>query len=60
MTLPPATIYEPGNATLTFTPSAGAPVEEFAEGHHEATVVFWRIDDGPARARSYSWSFNTV
>lgn len=58
--LPPATIYEPGNATLTFTPSAGAPVEEFGEGPHEATVVYWRIEDGPGRARSYTWSFNTV
>ena len=58
--LPPATIYEPGNATLTFTPTAGAPVEEFDEGLHEATVVFWRIEDGPGRARSYTWSFNTV
>lgn len=58
--LPPATIYEPGNATLTFTPSAGAPVEEFDEGVHEATLVYWRIDDGPSRARSYTWTFNTV
>ena len=58
--LPPATIYEPGNATLTFTPSAGAPIEEFGEGLHDATVIFWRIDDGPARSRSYSWTFNTV
>jgi len=58
--VPPVTIYEPGNATLTFTPSAGAPIEEFGEGVHEATVVFWRIEDGPARARSYSWSFNTA
>jgi hypothetical protein len=58
--LPPATIYEPGNATLTFTPTAGAPVEEFGEGLHEATVIFWRIEDGPSRARSYSWTFNTV
>lgn len=58
--LPPATIYEPGNATLTFTPSAGAPLEEFDEGVHEATIVYWRIDEGPTRARSYSWTFNTV
>lgn len=58
--LPPATIYEPGNATLTFTPTAGAPIEEFGEGLHDATVVFWPIEDGPARSRSYSWTFNTV
>lgn len=58
--LPAVTIYEPGNATLTFTPSAGAPVEQFDEGLHRATVIFWRIEDGPERARSYSWTFNTV
>lgn len=58
--IPPVTIYEPGNATLTFVPSAGAPIEEFGEGVHEATVIFWRIEDGPARARSYTWTFNTV
>lgn len=58
--LPPATIYEPGNATLTFTPTAGAPVEEFGEGLHEATVIFWPIEEGEARARSYRWTFNTV
>lgn len=58
--VPAATIYEPGNATLTFVPSADAPIEEFDEGLHEATVVFWRIEDGPARSRSFSWTFNTV
>jgi len=58
--LPPVTIYEPGNATLTFTPAAGAPIEEFGEGLHDATVIFWRIEDGPSRSRSYSWTFNTV
>jgi hypothetical protein len=60
VSLPPATIYEPGNATLTFTPTAGAPIEEFGEGLHEATVIFWRIEDGEARSRSYTWTFNTV
>lgn len=60
ISLPPATIYEPGNATLTFTPTDGAPIGEFDEGLHQATVVFWRIEDGPARARSFSWTFNTV
>jgi len=60
ISLPPVTIYEPGNATLTFTPTAGAPIEQFDEGLHDAVVVFWRIEDGPERSRSYSWTFNTV
>lgn len=58
--LPLVTIYEPGNATLTFTPTAGAPIEQFDEGIHEAKVVFWRIEDGPARSRTYTWTFNTA
>jgi hypothetical protein len=58
--LPPVTIYEPGNATLTFTPAAGAPIEQFDEGLHEATVIFWPIEEGESRARSYRWTFNTV
>ena len=60
VSVPPVTIYEPGNATLTFIPTEGAPIEEFGEGLHEATVIFWRIEDGPARSRSYTWTFNTV
>ncbi|MFP5488244.1 MAG: hypothetical protein ACLGHQ_08065 [Acidimicrobiia bacterium] len=60
VSVPPVTIYEPGNATLTFTPAAGAPIEEFGEGIHEATVIYWRIEDGPERSRSYTWTFNTV
>jgi hypothetical protein len=58
--LPLVTIYEPGNATLTFTPAAGAPIEQFDEGIHEATVIFWRIEDGPSRSRTYTWTFNTA
>jgi hypothetical protein len=58
--LPPVTIYEPGNATLTFTPSAGAPIEEFTEGQHQVTVRYWRVDQGPQRARSYTWTFTVV
>lgn len=60
ISLPPVTIYEPGNATLTFTPSADAPIEQFGEGLHRATVVYWKISEGEARARSYSWTFNTA
>jgi hypothetical protein len=58
--LPPVTIYEPGNATLTFTPNDGAPIEEFLEGEHVVQVIYWRIDEGPERARSYTWTFTVV
>ena len=56
--LPPVTIYEPGNATLTFSPSSGAAIEEFTEGEHRVVLRYWLIEDGPARARSFTWTFN--
>lgn len=58
--LPPVTIYEPGNATLTFTPNEGAPIEEWTEGEHQVELVYWRIDEGRQRARSYTWTFSVV
>lgn len=58
--VPPVAIYEGGNATLTFTPSDEAPVEQFESGEHRVTLVFWRLDEGRQRARSYSWTFNVV
>lgn len=58
--LPPATIYAPGNATLTFTPTEGAPVETLATGEHTAEVIYWRIEDGRLRARTFTWTFEVV
>ena len=58
--IPPVTIYEPGNATLTFTPAEGAVIEEFASGLHVAEVIYWRVVDGRERSDSYTWTFNVV
>jgi hypothetical protein len=58
--LPPVTIYEPGNATLTFTPTDGAPIETFESGEHTATVIYWPVAEGRQRARSYTWTFTVV
>jgi hypothetical protein len=58
--LPPVTVFEPGNATLTFTPTEGALVEEFESGLHRAEVVYWRVDEGRQRAASFRWTFNVV
>jgi hypothetical protein len=57
VTLPTATIFEPGNATLTFQPTEGAPVEELRQGAHRVTVRYWPIEEGPQAARTYGWSF---
>jgi hypothetical protein len=56
--LPNTTIFEPGNATLTYTPAEGAPIEKFSQGRHEVKVIYWKITDGRGSARSYTWDFN--
>jgi hypothetical protein len=58
--LPPETIYEPGNATLTFTPGDGALITELTSGLHKAQVIFWKVDEGRQRPRSYTWTFTVV
>lgn len=55
--LPPVSIYDPGNATIVFQPTEGAPVESLAQGSHEATVIYWRADESRERARQFTWSF---
>ena len=58
--IPPVTVYEPGNATLTYTPSEGAPIETFATGLHRTQVIYWRIEEGRSQARLYTWTFNVI
>jgi hypothetical protein len=58
--IPPVTVYEPGNATLTYTPSEGAPIETFERGLHRVQVIYWRAEEGRARAGLYSWTFNVI
>jgi hypothetical protein len=58
--VPPGAVYEPGNATLTYTPAEDAPIERFTPGTHTVTVIYWLSDEGPDRARSFSWSFAAV
>ena len=58
--LPPVTRYEPGNATLTFTPSSTAPITQFVDGDHTVEVIYWRVEDGRQFARSYTWTFTVV
>lgn len=57
VTLPPNTIYEPGNATLTFVPSDEALVGKFVQGVHTVRVIYWKTTEGRARAQSYTWDF---
>jgi hypothetical protein len=45
---------------LTFTPGVAAPITEFVDGEHTVEVVYWRVEDGRQRARSFTWTFNVV
>ncbi|MEP7112698.1 MAG: hypothetical protein ABI862_05495 [Ilumatobacteraceae bacterium] len=58
VSLPPTTIYERGNATLTFVPAEGAKIESFVQGTHTATVIFWKILESRQRSQSYTWTFS--
>ncbi len=58
--VPPVTIFEPGNGTLTFTPSSAAVITEFTSGIHRVQVIYWRIDQDRRSASSYTWVFNVV
>lgn len=57
VTLPPTTVYEPGNATLSFDPSPDSTITTFTQGRHVVQVIYWQIVEGRGSARSYTWSF---
>lgn len=60
-TLPPAVIFEPGNYTLSFTPTKGAGVEKFATGVNTVSVIYWKITEGRKFAKpSFTWQFDVV
>jgi hypothetical protein len=56
--LPATTIYERGNATLTFVPTKGALIQSFTQGTHTATVIYWKILESRAHAQTYTWTFS--
>lgn len=56
--IPPTAIYDPGNYTISFLPQEGAPITTLTQGTHTATVKFWKVIEGPAKARSFSWEFD--
>jgi len=57
---PPGARYEPGNATLSFTPGSDQEIESFTEGSHTVTIVYWKTTEGEDTARSFNWSFVVV
>ena len=57
LNIPPTAIYDPGNFTISFQPQVGAPIERFSQGEHTVTVRYWKVVDGPTKARSFNWTF---
>ena len=55
--LPPNAIFDPGNYTLSFLPTAGAAIEKFTQGQHQATVRYWKETGDKNESRTYSWKF---
>jgi len=60
VSLPKVTIFEPGNDTLTFTPSEGAPIEEFNTGINTVQVFYWKVTEGRSFQKSFVWQFDVV
>jgi hypothetical protein len=57
---PLTTVFAEGNATLTFQPVKGAPIESLSEGQHEVVVTYWPIVEGADSSRSFPWKFTVV
>ena len=60
VTLPLVTIFEPGNNTLSFQPTKGALIEQYNTGVNTVVVRYWKIVDGPAASRSFTWQFDVI
>jgi hypothetical protein len=57
--LPATAVFDPGNNVLSFQPQPGALISSFTQGEHVATVRYWKILDGPTKARTFQWRFLT-
>jgi hypothetical protein len=57
---PGRVVFDPGNATLRFTPAEGTAIERFGEGNHTVRVTYWPIELGRAHAKDYTWTFHVV
>lgn len=57
--LPPTAVFDPGNYIISYQPQEGAPINEFKQGEHTASVRYWLFTEGEIRARIYNWRFTT-
>lgn len=57
---PDSVRFDAGTNTLTYQPRPGGTVERFDIGRHIVRVVYWRLVDGEAVSRSYTWYFDVT
>jgi len=50
-------VFDLAQNTVLFLPRQGATIEEFAPGDHQATIVYWKLDEGRDRAKTFAWKF---
>jgi hypothetical protein len=53
-------VFEPGNFTLSYVTREGGLVAPLRSGEHQATVIFWKLDEGRNRSLTFTWSFYVV
>lgn len=58
--VPDAAVFEPGNFTLSYVTREGGLVAPLRSGEHQATVIFWKLDEGRNRSLTFTWSFYVV
>lgn len=57
---PNAVRFDAGTNTLSFQPRPDAEIERFEVGQHFVRVVYWKLVDGEAVSRSYTWYFDVT
>jgi len=50
-------VFDLAQNTVLFLPRQGATIEQFAPGDHQATVVYWKLDETRDQAKTFSWTF---
>lgn len=58
--VPPGARFDPGTNVVSFVPGDGTPFPTFKTGRHTVVLSFWRLDEGPDRAQTYTWEFEVT
>jgi len=50
-------VFDLAQNTVLFLPRQGATIEQFAPGDHQATIVYWKLDETREAAKTFTWKF---